>query len=114
MAGSTITISANNIQQVLNELDTKKETVLKAVGMAAATYAKGNLEHDPRRINTGNLRNRTESRVEGDSAYIGTNVDYGIYVELGTLKMTPSHFLKRAVADHIDEYRNIIIAQLEE
>ena len=54
---------------------------------------------------------------EGDankkSVYIGTNVEYSIYVELGTIKMDAQPFLKPAVADHANTYRKIIEKELK-
>ena len=54
---------------------------------------------------------------EGDankkSVYIGTNVEYSSYVELGTIKMDAQPFLKPAVADHANTYRKIIEKELK-
>ena len=41
------------------------------------------------------------------SVYIGTNVEYAPYIELGTDKIKPTHYLKRAITDHIDQYRDM-------
>ena len=90
-------------------------------------------------VDTGNLRNSISHKVdEGEpAAYIGTDVEYGAYVELGTGQYytggrpTPwvyqdargnwhwtrgnrAHpFLKPAVADHTKTYSNIIKSELE-
>ena len=54
---------------------------------------------------------------EGDAnkkaVYIGTNVEYSSYVELGTIKMDAQPFLKPAVSDHANEYRKIIENELK-
>lgn len=42
------------------------------------------------------------------NAYIGTNVEYAEYVENGTYQQSAKPFLRPAVADHADEYREII------
>lgn len=42
------------------------------------------------------------------SVYIGTNVEYAVDQEIGTYKISPNPFLKPAVADHAQTYRNII------
>lgn len=47
------------------------------------------------------------------SVYIGTNVEYGQYVELGARGRTPSHFLKNSVANHVNEYKDIIQTELK-
>lgn len=41
-------------------------------------------------------------------AYIGTNVEYGIYVETGTKKMEARPFLRLAATDHKGTYKNIL------
>ena len=47
------------------------------------------------------------------SVYIGTNVEYSSYVELGTIKMAAQPLLKPAVADHANEYRKIFENELK-
>lgn len=83
-------------------------------------------------VDTGRLRNSITNRVSDDAAYVGTNVEYGPYVELGTGKYynggrpTPwvykdskgnwhmTHgqrakpFLKPAAANHAKTYKNIL------
>ena len=105
---------------------------LEKCGLVAEGYAKKLCEGF--KHPTGNLRNSITHTVdeEEQAAYIGTNSEYGPYVELGTGKYvsggrpTPwvyqdakgnwhrTHgqkaqpFLKPAVADHAQTYRNII------
>ena len=48
--------------------------------------------------------------ADGDhetSVYIGTNVEYAPYVELGTVKMTARPFLRPAIENFQDEYRQL-------
>lgn len=46
---------------------------------------------------------------EGDPVcYVGTNVEYAPYVECGTVKMAPNHFIKNGIANNVDEYKKII------
>ena len=91
----------------------------------------------------GTLRNSithtTEQTTDGAAAIIGTNVEYAPYVELGTgihaengngrrtpwiwvdengkrhktSGMKPRHFMKKAIADHIDEYKEILETSLK-
>lgn len=42
-----------------------------------------------------------------ESVYIGSNVEYASYVETGTRRTKAQPFLKPAVEDHKDEYRQI-------
>ena len=54
---------------------------------------------------------------EGDAnkkaVYIGTNVEYAPYQELGTIHMAAQPFLKPAVADHANEFRKIFENELK-
>ena len=42
------------------------------------------------------------------TVYIGSNVEYAPYVEIGTTRMRARPFLKPAVDNHQDEYKRII------
>ena len=92
-------------------IDAKNEAIvaaLEAMGLTAERHAK---EDSP--VDTGRLRNSITHAVnEGEQAvYIGTNVEYAKYVELGeSAKHTTgkAHFLRDAVLKHDDEYIRII------
>lgn len=45
--------------------------------------------------------------------YIGTNVEYAEYIEMGTSTMGPFPFLKPAVTNHLDEYKQMMEAELK-
>lgn len=115
--------------------DTMKASIdryLMEAGMFLEGEAKLALEADPRRIDTGLLRNsitfamygqganikeyqastprekdgtvetgtysgNAPGEIEGRAVYIGTNVEYAMYVHEGTSKMAPNRFLKNAV-----------------
>ena len=83
---------------------------LETCGLVAEGYAK---KLAP--VDTGNLRNSITHDVDDGepAAYIGTNVEYSSYVELGTIKMDAKPFLKPAVADHANTYRKIIEKELK-
>ena len=121
---------------VLNEFHDAVLRALERCGEQAEGYAK-----DLAPANTGAGRNSISHQVdESESAvYIGTNIDYMIYQELGTGKYaeggggrpTPwvyqddngnwhwtagnpaQPFLKPAVANHAGTYRNIIEDELK-
>ena len=78
---------------------------LETCGLVAEGYAK---KLAP--VDTGNLRNSITHTVDDGepAAYIGTNVEYAPYQELGTIHMKAHPFLKPAVNDHKDEYRKIL------
>ena len=84
------------------------DVALETIGKFAETAAKLNLERSPRRVDTGTLRDSITSTTDGMYAYVGTNIEYGPYVEFGTVKMAPNKFLRRAVKENIDEYVRII------
>lgn len=125
----------NNSGQVKEEM---KEAVIRALekcGLTGEGYAKKLCP-----VDTGNLRNSITHTVDtGEmAAYIGTNVEYGIYVEMGTgihaangggrptpwsykdakgnwhrtHGQKPQPFIKPAVADHMDKYRKLIHSEL--
>ena len=47
-----------------------------------------------------------------DTVYIGTNVEYAPYVELGSLKQRAKPYLKPAILNHINEYNELIRNEL--
>lgn len=97
----------DNTDKFKDAMDDAVNRALEAIGIQAEGYAKLELENDPRRIDTGNLRNSITHAVKDDAVYIGTNVEYGIYVHEGTVKMTANRFLKNAVEKNVSEYADI-------
>ena len=119
----------DNYKEVLEEMQQAAVRALEKCGLTAEGYAKKLCP-----VDTGNLRNSiTHQADEAEPAvYIGTNSEYGVYVEMGTGKYvsggrpTPwvyqdaegnwhrtngqraQPYLKPAVADHAGTYRNII------
>lgn len=89
------------------------EAALETIGLVAETYAKLNLERDPRRIDTGDLRKSITHTYDADTAYVGTPMEYAPYVEFGTVKMKENPFIRDAVREHIKEYRDIAKKALE-
>lgn len=110
------------------------QRALEKCGMVAEGYAKKLCP-----VDTGNLRKSITHMVnDGEkAAYIGTNSEYGVYVECGTGvyypggRQTPwvyqdakgdwhlTHwqrakpFIKPAVSDHAEQYRKIIKRELK-
>ncbi len=82
------------------------EAALEAIGMTAERHAKADTP-----VDTGRLRASISHAVDADekAAYIGTNVEYAIYVELkdSKHKVGQAHFLRDAAANHADEYKRI-------
>jgi len=130
----------DNTGEVLDALKQAIENGLEAIGIQADGYAVLNLENEPRRVDTGYLRNSITYAIsgkeakkssyssddgskkgsysgtapgdEGKSVIIGTNVDYAGYVHDGTSKMAPNRFLTNA-AEKGQEYMAIMKSSLE-
>ena len=93
----------DNSPLFLEALHQRIPTALEAVGQKAEGYAKGYAPHD-----TGRLEGSISHATDDDTAYIGTNVDYAIYQEFGTRKMSAHPYLTPAVTNHLGEYQNIV------
>ena len=100
----------DNSDKFKDELDRKISVILEALGIFVEGEAKDELGNDPRRIDTGNLRNSITHAVDEKepAVYIGTNVDYGIYVHEGTVRMAPNRFLKNAIERNEDQIKEYI------
>ena len=92
----------DNADKALEELQRKMEMALTAIGAAAESHAK---DYCP--VDTGRLRNSISNTHDADSAYIGSNVEYAAYVELGTSRRKAKPYLKPAVTQHTDEYKEL-------
>lgn len=89
-------------QEALENLEQATGTALEEVGLAAEGYAKRLCP-----VDTGRLRNSITHTRDKRTAYIGTNVEYGPYVELGTSRQKAQPYLKPAVLDHVSTYKRI-------
>lgn len=124
----------DNSDEILEEMEKAVLRALERCGTQAEGYA---IDKCP--MDIGNLKNSIAHKVSESekAAYIGTNSEYGPYVELGTGKHYPGGrqepwsykdergewhttsgqkaqpYLKPAVADHKDTYRNIIKDEME-
>lgn len=136
---SKITIR-DNTEEVVSALNKAIHNGLTAVGMTAEKHAKKAIKEQGA-IDTGTLLNSITYVIAGyqphvesysgnkggghgsysgtmggkkDSAvYIGTNVEYAPYVELGTSKMAARPYLKPAATEHSDEYRRLMEAAMK-
>ena len=98
----------DNSEQIVQALEKGIKNGLEAIGLTAETYAK---KATP--VDTGRLRNSISHTVDGEAAYIGTTVEYAPYLELGTKKIAAHHYLKRAVTEHKDEYKNLTVQAIQ-
>lgn len=121
----------DNSGEILRALEEKKKAALTGIGIQAEGYAKRSTP-----VDTGRLRNSITHAVRGDDVYIGSNVEYAVWIELGsgiyasdgkgrqspwgyydrngkyrvTRGMKPRHMLKKAASEHTEEYKRIIEA----
>ena len=94
----------DNIDKVLSAMERAKKRGLEAIGLVAEGHAKKN----ETAIDTGRLRNSITHAIHDDASYIGTNVEYAPYIELGAQGRKGLHFLQRAATEHTDEYKRLI------
>ncbi len=106
MSDTTIRITDNS-DLVAEEFARACERALTRIGLQAETYAKRECP-----VDTGNLRNSITNAVDDKSAYVGTNVEYAPYVELGTSRAKAQPFIKPAATKHSDVYKRIVQDEL--
>ena len=93
----------DNTEEVLSALEKAKKRGLEAIGLVAEGHAK---KITP--VDTGRLRNSISHATDDEAAYIGTNVEYGPYVELGSPTIKAHHMLQKAATEHTDEYKRLM------
>ena len=98
----------DNTKEFLSLFSSAKERGLEAIGMAAEGHAK---KITP--VDTGRLRNSISHAVQKNAAYIGTNVEYAPYVELGAQGREPVHMLQKSASEHSSEYKRLMEASLK-
>ena len=98
----------DNSKAVLDALQRAKKRGLEAIGLTAEGHAKKNTP-----VDTGRLRNSISHATDDEAAYIGTNVEYGPYVELGAQGRKGVHMLQRAATEHTDEYKRLMRESME-
>jgi len=131
------TIIDDNSEEVLQKFNDAILRALERMGEQAEGYAVNDLVP----VDTGALKNSITHKVDeaAKAVYIGTNMEYGPYVELGTGKYAeggggrptpwvyqdsegnwhhtrgqePQPYLRPAVKDHAQTYRNILEEELK-
>lgn len=123
----TFEIKTDNTDAILKATDEAIYNALQTIGDKAADYAAGLAP-----VQTGNLKGSMESEVnqQEKAVYIGTAVEYAPYVEFGhhqevgryvpaigarlVREFVPAQpFLKPAIQNHLDEYKNILETELK-
>lgn len=117
----SIRVEKDNTDEVIREMNKDVHRALEMIGGEAERFAKalspvGTPESTgiPGYMG-GTLRNSITHKVvdDEDAVYIGSNVEYAPYVEMGTVKMKARPFLKPAVENHTDYYKRIIENELK-
>lgn len=98
----------DHTEEVLDGIEQAKARALEKIGLVAEGYAKRLCP-----VDTGRLRNSITHTTDDEAAYIGTNVEYAVYVEMGTVNTPAQPYLKPAAADHMERYRNILKSELQ-
>jgi len=127
---ATVDITDNSAE-VRAALEQAKARALEIIGGKIESYAKGLVP-----VDTGALRNSITHAVDGDTVIAGSAILYAPYVELGTGKeyspppewmennaprgagiiswsVKPRPYLRPAVENHLDEYKNVIETELK-
>ena len=96
----------DNKEEVIEAMHEQLASALEAIGADAASTA---AQDGVCPVDTGTLKNSIGHAVEGNTVYIGTNVEYAPYQELGTSRgIVGKHFLQFGVTAHSAEYKDII------
>lgn len=103
-----VEVRENNTEAFKAALNEAVARALETIGLAAEGHAKAKCP-----VDTGRLRNSiTHVQLDAHHEAIGTNVEYGRYVELGTSRADAQPFLVPAASEHSSEYRAIMRAAL--
>ena len=123
----------DNTKEVLSALDRAKIRGLKAIGIEAERFAK----EDPNMpVDTGLARNSITSALAGEGArvksykadkgdgkgsysgtadgekgeavYLGSNVEYFVFIENGSRTINARHILRNAASGHADRYKKLM------
>ena len=127
----------DNTEEVLNALEAAIKRGNEAIGMTAERHAKKKCPVDTGRLRNsityamageethvksykankkkaGEKERKTytyEGTADGEKGsgvYIGTNVEYAVFVENGAQGRTAVHFMQDAAANHSDEYKRMM------
>lgn len=140
----SIEIEKDNTKEVLAELEERIKDALVMCGEQAVRNAVIEIQRNPKRVDTGLLKNSITYALAGEEAaqrsyaadhskngdlnyghysgitpsrpdtiYIGTNVEYAVYVHEGTMRMIPNRFLRNALDNHANDYYSLIKQMLE-
>lgn len=118
--GFVFTLNEDNSEMFLRACRQQRERAFEIIGVKAETYAKGKCP-----VDTGRLKNSITHEVNAsifvNTVTVGTDVKYGLYVEMGHRypagwhkePYAPHPFIKPSIADHLGEYQSILERELK-
>lgn len=116
-ANVTVEVTSNR-EKVLESLGEQVGQALIAVGLAAETNAKDEIEKSVYQtpegksgyVRTGRLKNSLTHAIAPDegAVYIGSNVEYAAFVEIGTTKMKARPYLRPAATQYTEQYKELV------
>lgn len=106
---TNVTDNSDLLEALLNMAT---ERALTRMGLQAERYAKEALTRQ-KAVDTSRLRDSVAFAVDGSTVAVGTNVEYGVYIEYGTKKMAKRPFIKPAATEHSEVYKNIVKDELK-
>ena len=108
-------VQNDNSRQIAQAIKQQLAQALEAVGLDAESNAKKIITKN-RSVDTGRLRNSITHQLDVSSSrvYIGTNVPYAPYVELGTYKTKPKAYLVPAATKYKSRYIDIFKSYLKD
>lgn len=99
----------DNHEEFIKALTQQLHDAMNEMGQQATAYAKSTVP-----VKTGNLKNSLDYSVSNDKLKVGTPVEYGKYVELGSANNhSASHFLLNSMQNHTSEYKKTIEGHLK-
>lgn len=101
----TVQVNEDNTDKVTEGIESAIAVALEKIGLLAENYAAKKCP-----VDTGNLRGSITYEVDtaDNAVYIGTNVEYAPYVELGTSRQKAQPFLRPAASEHGAQYRQVL------
>lgn len=118
-----VTLTSNK-DEILEALGEQLGQAMIAIGLTAESNAKREItkavydtpESKSGYERTGHLLNSITYGVDTNepAVYIGSNVEYAPYVELGTTKMRARPYLKPAVENYAQEYMDLLKQAMSE
>lgn len=101
--GAFVEVIEDNTEEVSLAIRQAIRSALREIGERAVKYAT-----DIVPVRTGNLKSSIAYDADDRQVIIGSDVHYASYVEEGTVNMRPRPYLRPAIVNHLDEYREII------